>query len=520
MTRPGGSLLTLAAMALAALAWCGFVVAAPPAAAQGVPGFSTEATTSTIGADQLVFAGDFDADGYDDLFVFGPGEVPDEVRYANPDGTWTTVEVTRGGEQPPVVGDFDGDHADDLLWATPGKRVHTVWYGNLDGELRMKVRWGAEPASEVAAVADTSADGASGADDVIWIEPAASSHALWGGAVARGLVDSSLPFDGSMVPLAGDFSGDHVEDLWAYRQDAGGTHVMSLGRGAPAPVVEVSATGQVLVGDFNGDRVDDVYVSGESTDFLATNDGAGGFTVTEIPTAGPVVVAGDFDRDNTDDIYAPGEAEATLRYGDRQVDRVMVVGDSLMWGLGPFLQSVLAANGMEMKYTGAPATGLLDFQAAWRDAIRAELPVFDPDVVILEASIGYGEAPYVMPDGSVVTEDSPEMFVLWEQVMSEIIDIVASTRADVYLVINPLPVPGTRFEQHTDRVVGVNEGYERILQAKPWVGRLDWHPIAEADGVAVMVHPQYGAIRSDDGFHFSDLGYTIIAEQTFAAVFG
>ncbi|KAA0236130.1 MAG: hypothetical protein JJLCMIEE_00801 [Acidimicrobiales bacterium] len=483
-------------------------------------GFSAEVTTTTIEADQSVFAGDFNADGYDDLFVFGPGEVADEVRFANPDGSWTTVGAERGGEQPPVVGDFDGDHADDVLWATPGKRVHTVWYGHVDGEFRMKVRWGAGPATDAAVVADTAADGTAGVDDIVWIEPSAATHTLWGGAPARGLIDSSLAFDGSMIPLAGAFSGDHVEDLWAYRQDAGGTHVMRLDAGAPVPVVEVTATGQVLGGDFNGDRVDDVYVSGEGSDFLATNDGSGGFSVVEVPGAGSEVVAGDFDRDNTDDIYAPGEVEATIRYGDRQVDRVMVVGDSLMWGLGPFMQSILAANGMEMKYTGAPATGLLDFQAAWKDAISAELPVFDPDVVILEASIGYGEAPYVMPDGTVVVEDSPEMFVLWEQVMSEIIDIVASTRADVYLVINPLPVPGTRFEQHTDRVVGVNEGYERILQAKPWVGRLDWHPFAEVDGVAVMVHPQYGAVRSGDGFHFSDLGYTIIAEQTFAAVFG
>jgi hypothetical protein len=72
------------------------------------------------------FVGDFNADGYDDIFWYAPGEnrvsvdgedrlVSDEIWWSN-GASFSRQEKRVDGQYLPLVGDFDGDQHDDIFW--------------------------------------------------------------------------------------------------------------------------------------------------------------------------------------------------------------------------------------------------------------------------------------------------------------------------------------------------------------------------------------------------------------------
>jgi hypothetical protein len=63
------------------------------------------------------FAGDFDGDGTDEVFLYGPGTAGDRIiTELRGDGSFDLVALTVTGRYTPLVSDYDGNGRDDVLW--------------------------------------------------------------------------------------------------------------------------------------------------------------------------------------------------------------------------------------------------------------------------------------------------------------------------------------------------------------------------------------------------------------------
>jgi hypothetical protein len=78
-----------------------------------------------------VFTGDFDANGTDDLFWYGPGSTMDSTWFTNRSrGSYLTVGRKVSGSYVPGAGDFNGNGADDVVWFSPNSVAgDPVWFG-------------------------------------------------------------------------------------------------------------------------------------------------------------------------------------------------------------------------------------------------------------------------------------------------------------------------------------------------------------------------------------------------------
>lgn len=80
-------------------------------------------TTEFNGDYNPVIAGDFNADGKCDIFLYQPGTGSDYIRGGtSTPGSWSTAlgSVNVNGTYKPVAGDFDEDGAWDIFWHGPG----------------------------------------------------------------------------------------------------------------------------------------------------------------------------------------------------------------------------------------------------------------------------------------------------------------------------------------------------------------------------------------------------------------
>ena len=84
---------------------------------------------------------DFNGDGYSDIFLYAPGTEKDVVWYGTPESasfrknSGSSVQIS--GTYKPVSGDFNGDGYSDIFYYGPGSTADTLWYGGpKDGEFR------------------------------------------------------------------------------------------------------------------------------------------------------------------------------------------------------------------------------------------------------------------------------------------------------------------------------------------------------------------------------------------------
>jgi hypothetical protein len=81
------------------------------------------------------FAIDANRDGREDAFFYGPGNLEDQVGYSIPDtpptsGPAFSLNTTSisGTNYIPLVGDFNGDGHDDIFWYGPGSAPDSIWF--------------------------------------------------------------------------------------------------------------------------------------------------------------------------------------------------------------------------------------------------------------------------------------------------------------------------------------------------------------------------------------------------------
>ena len=186
----------LAAAAVLA-SFTALVSSSASAVATATPGSvtPTQQLTSTNGA--VPVTGDFDGDGRDDVFwyVIGSGidylwsgKVRDDTSGTTQADRFDVTTINIFGTYIPIVGDFNGDGRDDIFWYGPGNTPDSVWYftgrGTVAGQ-SMTIN-----GSYKALVADFNGTDGANAEDIFWYNNQASY--LWSGATGGGFTSTAI----------------------------------------------------------------------------------------------------------------------------------------------------------------------------------------------------------------------------------------------------------------------------------------------------------------------------------------
>jgi glycerophosphoryl diester phosphodiesterase len=311
---------------LAALLGLTMVAASPTAAqetgaqdsraavAEGAP---TAALAAEVPSGITPLVGDFDGDSQSDVFMYGPGSLPDHVWLGRPDRNFRGATANVGRDYVPLVGDFNGNGRADIFWYGRGANPDVLWYGGLDGTFSgyaVSVGGTYEPL-----LGDFNGDGEG---DIFWYGPGAANDVLWYGKASGGFSGYAVSVAGTYQPLVADYNGDGRRDILWYGPGAG-YDVLWRGRstgGFSSHAVTVGGTYQPILGDWNGDRSRDIlwYGPGSAPDVLWFGHSNGVFTGKAVSVAGTYQpFTGDFDGDGRRDIlwYGPGGGYDVTWYG-------------------------------------------------------------------------------------------------------------------------------------------------------------------------------------------------------------
>jgi glycerophosphoryl diester phosphodiesterase len=261
--------------------------------------------------------GDFDGDHRSDVFMYGPGGLPDHVWLGRPDRAFRGAATSVRRSYLPLVGDFNGNGHADILWYGPGGNQDLLWYGKTDGAFSgyaVTVNGTYEPL-----LGDFNGDGN---NDVFWYGPGSGNDVIWYGRASGGFAGRAVTVRGTYQPLVADFDGDGRRDILWYGPGAG-YDVLWLGRGGggfSSRAVTVAGTYQPLLGDWNGDGARDIlwYGPGGAADVLWFGHADGRFSGRSVNVAGTYKpFTGDFDGDGRRDIlwYGPGAGYDVTWYG-------------------------------------------------------------------------------------------------------------------------------------------------------------------------------------------------------------
>ncbi|HEX7132505.1 MAG TPA: SGNH/GDSL hydrolase family protein [Iamia sp.] len=203
---------------------------------------------------------------------------------------------------------------------------------------------------------------------------------------------------------------------------------------------------------------------------------------------------------------------------DDGLRRVLLVGDSLTFGAIPALDEELSAQGVETRYVGFSATGLLSGQGWWNREITAQVEAWHPDVVVIEACCNYanGEPEYVDAAGQTVAADSEQMYTEWAAMAADAVARAGEEGAEVLWVTTPCVVEWEGSGTTATRVAMFNAISAGLgVELVDWAGALcpdgEFASTLEVDGVDV-------AVRADDGLHLTDAGDAVVAEVTWATI--
>ena len=250
-------------------------------------------------------AGDFDGDGDDDLLLYGPGGLTDQLVWTEGPVTVGRVALSVNGNYDPVVADLDGNGRDEILWYEPvaGTTSRWQWNGSSFAISHLAPGSGKQPL-----VGNFDADAA---DEVHWYGPGAASDPFWD--YRSGFISSSnRNVSGTYDPVAGDFDGNGTDDILWYGPGAAPDSLWLYRLSGLAYIpTNVSGTYDPVVGDFDGNGADDIvwYGAGTASDGLWWGRAGGVAQPGTLEVNGtylPVVT--DVQADGSDDImwYGPG----------------------------------------------------------------------------------------------------------------------------------------------------------------------------------------------------------------------
>jgi hypothetical protein len=137
------------------------------------------------------------------------------------------------------------------------------------------------------------------------------------------------------------------------------------------------------------------------------------------------------------------KARAHSPLSGTHVQRVTLIGDSIMFQASCALADSLSTAGITTYRHAVPGTGLLtgttDWLAATRQLVRAERP----DIVIAIFVGNYAPPPLHDASGKVIVRGSNAFFKAWQQRAQQLSKIVTAGHAQLYWVSPPpIDVPG------------------------------------------------------------------------------
>jgi len=184
----------------------------------------------------------------------------------------------------------------------------------------------------------------------------------------------------------------------------------------------------------------------------------------------------------------------------REVDDIVFMGDSMMYGLMESLAAQFQYTPTKAHYLGAPGTGLLAAQGRfgpgpwWEVQLAEFLAETHPQVVVIEAigvhpDLLWGD-PYYTEDGTLVEPDTELFWSEWEAAGARLIDMAEAAGASVWWVIPP------EFDvewQWSARIHRAND-----------IARAQGRPVIEMQSMIDGYDDPYAAMEVWSGLHFSD----------------
>lgn len=276
--------------------------------------------------DFYIISGNFFGDARDELFEYRRGTAFDQFQYGfnTPDGVHlfssTKTEVLNSTYRP-VAGDFDGDGYDEIFWHTPNTAADTFWNFDTtkDYPLITSVPGPSlNAANWVLTVGDYSNDGA---DDIFLHRPGSEAEAILDfdtGSSTPSSTPTSIPSPHALgltyVPMSGHFADDATDDLMLYNAANGQVSRWDFEPGgfttSSTAVYDTGPTGATPITlDRRNDGGTDLYLyvpSGAPDEYWDIN-ATGDHTVEAMNVQLSYTTAsGNFLNDNGDDIYWAG----------------------------------------------------------------------------------------------------------------------------------------------------------------------------------------------------------------------
>jgi hypothetical protein len=210
-----------------------------------------------------------------------------------------------------------------------------------------------------------------------------------------------------------------------------------------------------------------------------------------------------------DDIGAASPApsvQATTVPADHAepVERVVILGDSLVVGAEPALRSSFEDRDVELTVVGGTGEGFLSPDAHWLDELADAVSRTDPQVVVIEACCNIPSS-IALPGGRAVLADSDEAYDEWEAAARRAVSTASARGATVMWVVTPQVVPSSPSRMLAGRITALNGIYARL-----GVDLIDWDAALRGEDAR--------RVRAGDGLHLTGAGSEVVAEATVEAV--
>ena len=223
--------------------------------------------------------------------------------------------------------------------------------------------------------------------------------------------------------------------------------------------------------------------------------------------------------ENKSDLNPPDAIKTSLPEIDTPIemhegDKVLLVGDSMMQGLGPHIVSSLSRNnGIETTDLSRHSTGLAyPHYFNWPDTILQQLQTQQYKVMMI--FIGANDTWDIVINGRYTSFGNPK----WIEVYSERVEKIILTAKTFNVRLIWFGAPPMGREKMVDRVPVLNQIFESNAAKYPGVAR--YVPTADVlsdDGKTFSKFielPERGKVlvRSDDGVHFTANGQRLLAK--------
>jgi hypothetical protein len=212
---------------------------------------------------------------------------------------------------------------------------------------------------------------------------------------------------------------------------------------------------------------------------------------------------------SVDDLEAdatPAELPATTATtAPREVvERVVVLGDSLVVGAEPAMRRLFDEHDVELTVVGGVGEGFLSPDADWLEELEDAVERTDPQVVVIEACCNI-PSPKVLVDGKAVDADGRDAYAAWATAAREAVSIATASGARVMWVLTPQVAIPSANDDLAGRITALNRIYAGL-----GVELVDWD--------AALRDEDRRQVKAGDGLHLTGAGSEVVAEVTVDAV--